>query len=138
MLPSVHFNVQFGTSLLKIEHVQRFWIYSVFVDNSLQFSESVHLLYQLMWHIPCSSSISIDNTNGFKSGERSGHTTGSPRLIHLSWKRLVKWRLTLTRKWAGASTCMNHIRCLCCKRISPKSSNKLFFEKIKILVLLIY
>jgi len=83
-------------------YVQRFRVYSIFVDNSFSILW-VNSLHQLMWHILCSSSVSIDNTR-FKFGERDGHITGPPCPIHLSWKRLNKWHLTLTRKWHGASS----------------------------------
>jgi len=47
---------------LKIEHVQRFQVYFVFVDNSFQFSVSVHPMYQLMWRTSCSSNIPINKS----------------------------------------------------------------------------
>ena len=124
-------------SSLKIKHVQRFRVYSIFVDNSFQFSESVYLLYQLMWHISCSLSVPIDSN----LMDLNPVSEVAIQLDRLSWKkRLVKWCLILTRKWGHrAWTIFVYVAkeylpitfCLYCKGISPKSSNKLFSKKLR-------
>ena len=118
---SVHFNTQFGT----FPH----WRSNTFKDSG--FIPYLWQQFSILWgnsivtdvaYIPCFSSVLIDNNptnlNPVNHIQLDRHVLS---IFLENW--LVKWRLTLTRKWAEALSCMNHNRCLCCKGISSKRIN---------------
>ena len=76
-----------------------------FIDNNFQFSESIHLLYQLMWHIPCSSSVSIDNPTDLNPVSEVAIQL-ERHILSIFLKNNWLNGLTLTRKWAEAPLCM--------------------------------
>jgi hypothetical protein len=95
------------------------------------FSTHCYLISLSHWSVPNtpkSSGVSTAGNPEFKVRDRAGQLTGLPHPIHSSPKLWFSYCLTERRKWAGAPSCMKHMRCPSwrgtCSKVTDKALTK--------------